>query len=329
MKNTIKFLLIIGFLLFGFSCKKDKSTNPADKLYLACYTFNQNNVSIAAYWNNGKLNTVTDQTKESYAGDILVKNGIVYMVGAFDGKPCYWENAKKVDLSENGTVLGEVRTLATFNDKLYLGGYVKVSGSNVYTARFWEIDAAATVSVKLTSLIQGSVNDIAIDANGDVYGVGFEAGKAVYWLNYSLNALGTGSGTATAICIKDGHRYICGTETSPWGTYLGYWKDLDFKPFTEKSTDANLSAIYVDNQGKPFAVGTKTVSNQPKASYWNAEGTIFTIDQNYSDATSVFYTGSTTYIGGQDSDGACYWKDGQLVSLNTANSYVTSIYLAQ
>lgn len=329
MKKTINLLLIIGFLLFGFSCKKDKGTNPDDKLYLAGYSYNQANISVASYWNKGVMYTVTDQSKSSIAFDVLVNNGLIYLVGSFDGKPCYWKNGEMIDLSEGGTVLGEVGAIAFYNGKFYLGGTVKLPNLAGYKPRFWELDGTGIAKTVYTSAIVGTLNDIAIASNGDVYGVGDQGGKAVYWLNYVLKLLGNGVGTASGICFNGNQSYICGTETYPTGTYLGYWKDFVFSTYSEKSSEGSLAGIYLDKLGAPNSVGKKLVSGQPRAQYWDPEGSAKPLSNDFSSAFTGIYSDGNTYIGGQVNDIACYWKNGVLVSTNTPNSYTEALFMAQ
>ncbi len=83
----------------------------------------------AFYWNGGDLSVLDEPDGEFHvrATSVTVSNGVVYVGGSYDGRPCYWEDAIRRDIACES---GAIEAIAADDaDRLVLAGVCDGEGS--------------------------------------------------------------------------------------------------------------------------------------------------------------------------------------------------------
>lgn len=338
--------LVYVFWISGFviiSCQKDlKKTeiidpntqvivDPELDVYLAGYSKNESDVDVASYWKNGELTLVNDQSAQSYANDILVYNGSIYLAGVDNGKPCYWKDGARVYLNPNNQNLGEIISIAQNNNILYFAGTYRIIGTNFYRASIWMKEEGKVAKQIYLSNVQGEAINIEFIATGYLI-VGKEDNRAVYWSNdpvdnsIKITLLSNTSGNAISVKVINNEYYMFGNTNTQLGNYWGLWKNQDtFTPLQLLSVENIINAISIDDNQNIFLVGHYWDNLIPKASYWTQTGEKVELSTVNSSATDILISEDDIYISGVSGYAACYWKNEKLISLATPNSYANSI----
>lgn len=346
--QIFKLILLLPLLFFGViinSCKKSENINteviesPVD-VYVSGYYINNNIVQTACYWKNGEHIPVIDQSIESRAYDILVDNGIVYMAGVFNDKPCYWANGERKDLDPtNQLYSGFTYGMLMYQGTLYIVGGGKFSVNDELQAILWKKTSQNDLEMIPSSIPNSLVGNLAIK-DGQPYIPGTFNGKPGYWLNdwNTRYDLPNEIGLCFFVSIYNGTIYLSGFKNINGNYEYGYWSGNTnlFTPLNFSAEDGVVSQkMAFDEDGQIYFAGCQ---NDPqatyKAVYWKnslkkqlePESTIET------KALAISLNGSHTYIAGYKYiNGARvvgYWKDENWVGFDTPNSVAPSaIYL--
>jgi len=267
----------------------------------------------------------------------------VYIAGIYftdnSGKPCYWKNGMKVDLTlPVGMTNGSAQKIALHGENVYVLGSVDNGGENI--SCYWENGQYSS--------IQGIGQDIAISNTGDVYIVGEyfteDESIACYWKNgIKTNlAIGTGgySGIARAITISDNNVYIVGEydhllDDGRGGNWTAcYWMNGSRVDLINQTPSHPVDIVVIGNivyiAGYQYEMGI----DMRKALYWrNSTLNLLPIAQlSSSSASGIAVFGNDVYISGYYKNGtknqACYWKNNVLHDLDDGRTGMDSYALA-
>ncbi len=166
-----------------------------------------------------------------------------------------------------------------------------------------------------------TITETTTNTGPTVYAAGFypngTSTTACYWANGTRFDLGgTGISTAnpahaTSIFAASGNIYVGGYYNNGTG-YVGCYWVIDASGVATKTdlpgANANVNAIFVSG-GTVYTAGYYFNGTQNIACYWTAAGNPVSLPSaGISFATSLYVTGSTIYVAGQDSFSiACYW----------------------
>ena len=89
----------------------------------------------AAYWKNGTIVTL-ENTLDSRAYDIKVKDGDVYAAGFVENKAVYWKNGVRTELSNGGQ--DRASKMEFIGNDLYISGCVAPQVGGRYRVVYWK-----------------------------------------------------------------------------------------------------------------------------------------------------------------------------------------------
>lgn len=137
------------------------------------------------WWQNGKLDSISDVTNSTSASAMVVSGNDFYVAGNvyqnFRLIPTYWNNKVPYPLT-NGT-MGNAEDIAVVGSDVYVAG-IEYNGSN-WMAKYWKNGAGVGLTASTT--FNTDVSAIAV-SNGDIYvggyvGVSDTQGVATIWKN--------------------------------------------------------------------------------------------------------------------------------------------------
>ena len=195
---------------------------------------------------------------------------------------------------------------------VYVAG--TISNSNMEIATYWKNG----VATQLSNLAYGSsANAIAVSGS-DVYAAGVQGNGAqdvaVYWKNGGPVSLtdGTNRGYANAIVVSNTDVYVAGGEiglNTTGASYLiaEYWKNGVPVVLSARTQSALANSIFISGTDVYVAGSTYQTTQTSSNSYYstqiatlwkNGVPTYLTDGLHYSNAASVFVSGSDVYIAG-------------------------------
>jgi|GEM_PF-6332688 len=206
MKKTTRIGIMAGFILISAllqNCSSDEPSPAKTDVYLAGYVDDGKTNYSVAYTKNGKLNVVGDGEAVEYVNDCTIDGNNLYLAGASDDEPAYWENGVFKHVAKDSDLpWEEYQKVVVKKGKKYFLAYGP-GGFNAY--RYY------TDGVKTNLPSQASVTDMAVADNGDVYVVGKNTSdQAVYWKNGVIHELSTEDSGAAGVTVVGSDVYITG-----------------------------------------------------------------------------------------------------------------------
>jgi hypothetical protein len=346
-------VLLLSFL----ACKKNNSLQPkADpnlEVYI-CGTYtvfnlydaanNQYvNVNKAAYWKNGLLVSLADDQNliNSIAQGIVVSQGHVYVVGAYDNKPCYWEDGIRYSLMLDLSKTGIATALAVKDGTLFISGDAEITQGIPYAAFLWVVKSPSDIQQVALAPSNSFVNDMVLDGNL-VYVAGKKSYGPCYWLwdgvNLSTNTLNNPNfynGDLKSILLKEGKVYATGTYdvNGNLQVFSGYWIDNQFQNSGLLASGTLFRDLVFSPSGELFVVGNQ--KDQPNASYatfWkSSNASPIQCSNEVSSISRIVFNGADFYMCGSNNYRAAYWKNGiNPIELTVdAGSTATDIFIVQ
>ncbi|HWD90228.1 MAG TPA: hypothetical protein VG367_19000 [Mucilaginibacter sp.] len=321
-------ILLSTVCLFIFSCKKngEKPSGPPSDIYNAGY-IRANGHVVAAYWKNGTLVRLGDNTINTMAFAVAVDGNDIYVVGSINkiaqiGIAVIWKNGVLTQLTD-GTSDADARSISISRHNVYVGGFI-----NNFQAAYWKNGV-------VTSLANDAVtNSIAVEGN-NVYAAGLifdptiSNDEAVYWTNGTAKECIVSSvndnSRASAIAVSGGDVYITGYANGG-----KYWKngietDLNNGGYCYPSAIAVIgSDVYLAGD-----VDSPAPSPVSTATFWkNGTALSLTRSTSLAHANAIALDRSDVYIAGQDDGNAVYWKNGSEVTL-AANGGSNGVTIVQ
>jgi hypothetical protein len=206
-------------ILFFNSCKKSGGDSSGPTVYAAGYWGNTR-YSVAAYWVNGRLVSLTDTTQYGIAVAICASGNDVYAAGTVgalantsSNVATYWKNGQAVQLGAPG--VSSAQAIAVEGADVYVAG-----GDRGYPV-YWQ--NGEEVILKGGRIPSDGIS-IAV-SGGDVYVVGEDSlYNPCYWKNGQLIELPGLYCQAAAIAVSGNNVYVAGRQidstTSNWEAIL-------------------------------------------------------------------------------------------------------------
>ena len=297
-----------------------------------------NDIPYAGYWKNGLITQISNQ-QYSDISSIIVNNGDVYVTAQGSGSISsinYWKNGLGISLPDTLGGSPGVSSLIISEGDIYLTGTDHEYPNGNYGVVYWKNSGYGIHLVPLGVTIHHSSGRSIAVSNQDVYVAGDLDYSAEYWKNGNAVRLHVDSmfnsnySLANSICISNGNVYMAGTENigsqfTP--TYLSrgvYWENDKLVRLTT-DTGSIASAITVVGNDIYVAGAVYGADFQPRAAYWK-NGTLTTLDSNYSFANAIAVHGTDVYVAGTiQTRYAVYWKNDKPVALGPGDA--NSIYV--
>ena len=223
-KNNVRFNLPGGVLGLGI-------TVNGNDVYVSGCTY-VNNYYTAAYWKNGTVVQIGDQTENTYGNSICINGTDVYVGGlslkfsdtsSFSSPVnlVYWKNGTATVLSSMPTNAQQTSILATGSDVYLTGDFNDISYDH---RQAWYYKNGQPYRLS-------NINTVASTAaialfNGNIYIAGYSNGVACYWENnieHDLAALAD-QYVVTSITFNNSDMYIAGYYGTTTASAV-YWKN--------------------------------------------------------------------------------------------------------
>lgn len=258
----------------GYSCT-GIAVSGSD-VYVSGYIKNVNGNNVAAYWKNGKVNTLSDGTQSVKATGIAISGSNVYVSGYASYTPILI-NGNYVSLTGYYWKNGVVTTLTGSNT---IGFGIAVNGNDVYVTGSVNLFAAYWKNNSFTELSDGlehAAASVIQVTNGNVYTGGWidysassAASYSCYWKNSTKVAVSDPqSEPITGIAVSSDNIYTSGYHTAV------YWKNgtavaLSSPPASPTSWSisgiaVNGSDVYVSESSGYWKNGTFTTLTDCKS----------------------------------------------------------------
>jgi len=235
------------------------------------YSKNDNYVNLISYDGNGvQYYTMTN--------GIAISNGDVYVSGNYLGDACYWKNQTQHNLSYRDDYATNIYVRDT---DVYVSGN---SGLEVVNNTWTENQYAVYWKNKIKTLLGiGRTFDIAV-TNNDVYVVGSNNNKAVFWKNGTQMELPEGI-VAKSIQISEQDVYIVGNNSNS----AICWKNGTAMYLTYQDYITEATSVFVDGKDVYVAGMISKTGLNHKAVYWkNGKCVVLPFnDSNYS-STDIY-----------------------------------------
>jgi hypothetical protein len=266
--------------------------------------------------NGSTNNTVTS----SATGAICIYNGKVYVLGAYAtngvGKPCYWENGKRIDIDIESAETAQIRAIAVIGGDIYLAGVVgDHSSSNVMeTACYWKNGKRYDLFAdnRDSRLVALAVNNNGVYAAGDFYDQNSGHKKGFYQRIDQPESPTVLSGQIYSIydmIIDGGKFYIAGNYTDSGVIKPCYWINQALTQLNGSDCRADTIAV---SGNHVYTAGRYSTSQ--KAFYWIDQVKQADFSENRVSVSDIIVLGGDVYsigdYGSIPNQRACYWKNG-------------------
>lgn len=309
----------IALLLF-VSCRKDQ-TGPKPNVYLSGFYKNLNGVTSACYWKNGTFVPLgaNDATEQSYASDILVDNGKVYVVGNVlkDNivQPCIWVNGQIAYLFSQVPQIGSSEKINIKNGEIFISGFYSVS-NKPFCIKY------ALGTPVFMSNSSGNTSGIDFDDQGRVLVAGIFGGFSGYWLQGVWVGSTTNSSYSAGIKFYNSDIYIGADNITK--AEVGYLKNNIFNALGPSAT-TTISGIFLANN-KLYLAGSVLQNSISNAVMWdNTNIVVLSTQESYTNDIECY--ANKVYIAGDNEGKACYWENTTLISMNKPSSSASAIFI--
>ncbi len=304
---------------------------PEKTVYVSGYEYNSNDLTVAKYWKNGTVVSLTDGTKLAEAHSVLVVGNDVYVAGHENFVAKYWKNGNAVSLTD-GTESAEANSILISGSNVYVSGYEWKNSKRV--AKYWKNGNA----ISLTDGTNDAMGFSIFISGSDVYVAGYETKNlhnvAKYWKNGIAKTLtdGTNDAVAYSIFVSGSNVHVSGYEYNSNNlTVARYWKNSVAVSLSEKDSRANAvcvsgSDVYVAGREKGDSLGSY-------AKYWK-NGVAVQLSTKSSNVSAIYISGNDVYTAGYESNAdnvAKYWKNGMGIALSDGSNtaYATGIFVVE
>ncbi len=338
LKNRAFFILLLSLGISG--CKKGNKVTPTKTVdvYVAGFVRASNGHSVAAYWKNGSLVTLTNQSTPSDATSIVVYGNDVYAAGNIataNGQfiAAYWKNGIVIKLGDS-TSNSNANAIAVNSNGVYL------AGTGADGAVYWKNGSG----VHLPGSVLSQASAIALSGN-DVYVAGLSATPGGYvatsWKNGDPTALTSGPGNSAAggIAINGNNVYISGTIVGFLQNTAVYWKNGVQVNLSDNVTTASATGIAVDGSnvyvaGEAELLVNAGVSPGLMSMYYWKNGTLAnpksaSMASSNMETGGIALAGTDVYVVGNFGNFPAYWKNGTLVQLTGNQGTARAIAVAE
>ncbi len=329
-------LAIFSLTIIVAACKKDRRTFPEPDVYISGWC-PISNMNVACYWKNTEKVVVNDISGPSNAFDLVIDNEIVYLVGQFNDRPCYWKDGE-VKYISSAVVTGRVNAIKISPDgQIYMVGKTKLLGNNFENAMLWKVNQEGVSTAFQLENTASKALDLDFKNDGTIVIAGQGMGSG-YWLFDPSDGTHTWenmSGDRNSVVIINDNLYMSGNYTVDgdlkhgyfWGSTGGIFSWLK----AEGAESITFAKVGVESAEKIYLVGQSNDLN-PNFSYARVwlNGSKKQLSTGPSEAVDIaFSRNKDVYVAGKENTSACYWKNNTLISLNTGGSVGTGIFLVE
>lgn len=199
---------------------------------------------VARYWKNFVPTDLTEEGKVSQAGDIMFRNGNLYVIVQNGNDIYYLKNDEKIELeSFNGDI--SPSSMCIVGDDVYIGG--DYDAVNNFSPCYWK---NGKINI-LTSSQDAQIYGITVDQEGNVYLAGsYGSGltrAAAYWKNEEMTLLTDQTNCClSGIAVVDGNIICGGTYTDPEGTsFATCWINGKEWKMNDAGTSCWVEAMFI------------------------------------------------------------------------------------
>jgi hypothetical protein len=274
--------------------------------------------SVATYWKNGQVISLTDGTKNASASSITVVGSDVYVAGIDDETAKYWKNEQPIALSDSTISEASANSIAVAGSDVYVAGREQRSPWPYPEAKYWKNGQ----SIALTDGIRNATANSILVVGSDVYVAGREdyygghyggASIAKYWKNGQPIALTDSTHVAwiSSIAVVGSDVYVAGTDNET----AKYWKNGQAIALGDGVNSSYANSIAVIGSDV-YVAGYELGNPFYLAKYWkNGQAVALSDGTKSAYAYSITVVGSDVYVAGVDGAVAKYWKNGQSIAL--------------
>ena len=201
--------------------------------------------TVAGYYKNAIWNPLTanEPNTAAQAGDMILRNGNLYVIVKESGISYYTVNGERHELD----LMGEGNypsSLFVKGEDVYVGGWylVQSGGEYIYAPCYWKNGEGVALALEY-----GCPYDIFVDEEDNVWlagakGPGFDR-CAAYWKNNdpSIDVSSYENGCAGSIDVIDGNVIVTGFENG----VLKYWINGEETAVTDGSTSCASEAVVI------------------------------------------------------------------------------------
>lgn len=319
------FILLTALLMFN-SCKK--SGNSASPTVYSAGYWGNGNYSVAAYWVNSRLFSLTDTTHDAVAVAICAAGNDVYVAGTvgsmtngLSNMATWWKNGQAFQLGTTGASAATAIAVSA--------GNVYVAGEDRSYPVYWRNGEEVMLQGGYPSSYAMS---IAVSGN-DVYVVGMDSVKnPCYWKNGQLMELPGLFTQASAIAVSGNDVYVAGqqvdTVSGNWAAIL--WTNGTPSILSAPPYGANAGAIAID--GADVYIGGNV--NLASAAWENGQLIPMPATPSYKLYTwSIGVANGKAYVGGNAlslgtnwTSEAAYWSADGLVILDKDPDQASNVW---
>ncbi len=314
--TSILVLLLLSFLFFtgcnSPTTNDDTDPKPVDVYVAGYYLNNEDTGEHACYWKNGEIQDL-DEAESDWAIDISVDGDDVYIAAEQGGG--YWKNSEFISLPDTKT-RGAIGIHA-------VGGDLYVLVDDMDTIYYLKNDTKVILPFENTSWLY-----CLFVYGNDVYVGGSSNGSACYWKNGVLHSVDTTSRTR----ITD--LFVVGNDI--YSACAGPNEDNIMKNNEVLYSEYDVENIFVEGNDIHYCYNGYNVAGYTKNDTWEL------LSGENPRASDITIVGGDVYISGfenfnesstppNDSTLACYWKNGEKVTLPgpTHFRFTTSIFVKE
>ncbi|HTZ52981.1 MAG TPA: hypothetical protein VMF68_15040 [Spirochaetia bacterium] len=224
----------------------------------------------AAYWVDGRLVRLADDTARSVATALTVAGSDVWCAGFMNDaagtrrSAVLWKNGQPTLLAGRGS--DSVATaISVAGPDVYVAGFDLAPATGVAMAVYWKNGSRVDVTDGSAWSMATSIAVSGSDVYVTVLGVNAGVGKAWYYRNGTPVAVPGSFGTCTArsVVVQDQDVWVLGTD----GTRGAYWRNGE-EHFLKDSEGTRRYAGLAVIEGTPYSAG---LTPDGHAVYWKAE----------------------------------------------------------
>jgi len=237
----------------------------------------------------------------------------VYVAGSEGGVAKYWKNGVATSLT-NGVNSASASSIFVSGHDVHVVG-IENSGEN-RVAKYWK-------NGNVTNLTDGTTYAEAHSvfvSGSDVYVAGEIGTTPVCWKN-GIPTILADAGAAYSVFVSGPDVYVAGYSADTENHYATYWKNgIETKLTEDFDGNASSQSIFVHGSDVYVSGDLIPADELGHATYWkNGIATDLSEGAGWSDATSIFVTGSNVHVTGWSNGDltfrAQYWKNGNSTSL--------------
>jgi hypothetical protein len=254
-----------------------------DAVYVSGYYWT-GNTYIGCYWKDGERKDLVSGSGSSFAYEILVDNGTVYIAGAYtpsgvgDKFPCYWNGDTRVVLESSGTTYGQANDIAIDKGEVYTSGRFYNESTGYYDMPcYWKGTERSALVHSQSTYTNGEADDIVVidDVVRVVARYSTETDFiGTFWDNgtpWDFTVDGAQDTWLNALAVDNGQVYRTGMWSNAAGDFIPCVVNGTVRSDLSVAGDACEIRDIAVLDGRTFVAGTNNPvdSTTQQARYWD------------------------------------------------------------